>query len=209
MSHRSTLLIVILAPLLLNLPAASIRAQSHQEGKTAALITIPDRNKNAPNSSGIPNPVTVFPISGKPINGLLLGPDPLDTDAVIVEVDGIPLSIKLNEVREIRSIPRLFDEFGRIARNDLKARLDNFVVQLNQDPGSQGYIIAYGDNCQARNEAQNHIDYARDYLINSRSLDASQVSGKDGGFRDSFLFQLYILNPGEAKPEPKPTKSCP
>src|SRR6185436_15015832 len=43
---------------------------------------------------------------------------------------------------------RKFDEYGNIRFNDEKARLDNFAVQLQNEPTSQGYIIAFG-SCDA------------------------------------------------------------
>jgi len=38
-----------------------------------------------------------------------------------------------------RRSARSFDEYGNIKFNDEKARLDNFAVQLQNAPGSQGY----------------------------------------------------------------------
>ena len=43
---------------------------------------------------------------------------------------------------------RKFDEYGNIRFNDEKARLDNFAIQLQNEPTSQGYIIGYG-SCDA------------------------------------------------------------
>src|SRR5205823_13125607 len=34
-----------------------------------------------------------------------------------------------------------FDEYGNIRFNDEKARLDNFAIQLQNEPTAQGYII--------------------------------------------------------------------
>jgi hypothetical protein len=39
---------------------------------------------------------------------------------------------------------RKFDEYGNIRFNDEKARLDNYAIQLQNEPGSQGTIIVYG-----------------------------------------------------------------
>src|SRR4029077_3471509 len=54
---------------------------------------------------------------------------------------------------------RKFDEYGNIKFNDEKARLDNYSIQLQNEPGSQGYIIAYG-SCEG--EAQARADRAKD-----------------------------------------------
>ena len=42
----------------------------------------------------------------------------------------------------IMNKPRKFDEYYDIARNDEKARLDNYAIQLQQEPGSQGAVRA-------------------------------------------------------------------
>ncbi|MDT5159221.1 MAG: hypothetical protein QOH51_3578, partial [Acidobacteriota bacterium] len=40
--------------------------------------------------------------------------------------------------------PRKIDEYGNIRFNDEKARLDNYAIELQNDPTSQGYLICYG-----------------------------------------------------------------
>jgi hypothetical protein len=66
--------------------------------------------------------------------------------------------------------PRLFDEYGNIRFNDEKARLDNYAIQLQNEPTSQGYIIAFG-SCDA--EGQTRGNRAKDYLVNTRGIDAA------------------------------------
>ena len=38
-----------------------------------------------------------------------------------------------------RSDAMKFDEYGNIKFNDEKARLDNYAIQLQNEPGAQGY----------------------------------------------------------------------
>ena len=40
--------------------------------------------------------------------------------------------------------PRKIDEYGNIRFNDEKARLDNFAIELQNDPTAQGYLVCYG-----------------------------------------------------------------
>lgn len=68
---------------------------------------------------------------------------------------------------------RKFDEYGNIAFNDEKARLDNFAIQLQNEPGAQGYIVAYG-SCAG--EAQRRADRAKDYLVTTRGLDPGRIT---------------------------------
>ncbi len=65
-----------------------------------------------------------------------------------------------------------FDEYGNIKFNDEKARLDNYAIQLQNQPGSQGYIVVYG-SCEG--EAQARADRAKDYLVNTRGIDPGRI----------------------------------
>jgi len=71
------------------------------------------------------------------------------------------------------AVCRKFDEYGNIAFNDEKARLDNFAIQLQNEPGSQGYIVAYG-SCAG--EAQRRADRAKDYLVTARGIDPGRIT---------------------------------
>jgi hypothetical protein len=90
-----------------------------------------------------------------------------------------------------------FDEYGDIKFNDEKARLDNYAIQLQNQPGSQGYILAYG-SCAG--EAQARADRAKDYLVNTRGIDAGRLMAVDGGCRSELLVQLWIVPTGAAAP---------
>jgi hypothetical protein len=92
---------------------------------------------------------------------------------------------------------RKFDEYGNIRFNDEKARLDNFAVQLQNEPGSTGYIIGYG-SCDA--EGLTRANRAKDYLVNTRGIDASRIMVVDGGCRSELLVQLWIAPQGAAAP---------
>ncbi|HKP46836.1 MAG TPA: hypothetical protein VJT50_09565 [Pyrinomonadaceae bacterium] len=93
--------------------------------------------------------------------------------------------------------PRKFDEYGNIRFNDEKARLDNFAIQLQNEPGSQGYIIAYG-SCAG--EAQARADRAKDYLVNTRGIDAGRIVTMDGGCRSDLAVELWIVPSGATPP---------
>lgn len=93
--------------------------------------------------------------------------------------------------------PVKFDEYGNIKFNDEKARLDNYAIQLQNSPGSQGYIIAYG-SCEG--EAQARADRAKDYLVNTRGIDASRLMTIDGGCRSDLTVQLWVVPTGATAP---------
>ena len=90
-----------------------------------------------------------------------------------------------------------FDEYGNIKFNDEKARLDNYAIQLQNQPGSQGYIIAYGA-CEG--EAQARADRAKDYLVNTRGIDAGRLVTIDGGCMSELKVELWVVPTGATAP---------
>jgi hypothetical protein len=105
--------------------------------------------------------------------------------------------------------PVKFDEYGNIKFNDEKARLDNYAIQLQNDPGSQGYIIAYG-SCEG--EAQARADRAKNYLVNTRGIEAGRIVTIDGGCRSDLTVQLWIVPSGATPPAADTTSNispCP
>jgi hypothetical protein len=94
-------------------------------------------------------------------------------------------------------LPTKFDTYGNIRFNDEKARLDNFAIQLQNDPTSQGYIIGYG-SCDA--EGQTRANRAKDYLVNTRGIDASRIVVVDGGCMPELRVDLWIVPSGATPP---------
>jgi hypothetical protein len=88
---------------------------------------------------------------------------------------------------------RKFDEYGNIRFNDEKARLDNYAIQLQNEPTATGYIIGYG-SCDA--EGLTRANRAKDYLVNTRGIDASRIVTVDGGCLPELQVQLWICPQG-------------
>jgi hypothetical protein len=102
-------------------------------------------------------------------------------------------------------VNRKFDEYGNIRFNDEKARLDNFAIALQNEPGAQGHIIAYGGRRGRAGEAQARADRARDYLVNTRGIDPGRIVTVDGGFRENLTVELWIVPTGAPAPTASPT----
>ena len=98
-----------------------------------------------------------------------------------------------------------FDEYGNIRFNDEKARLDNYAIQLQNDPNARGAIIAYGGRRGRRGEAQARANRARDYLVNTRGIDAGRIDTIDGGYRDELTVELWVVPAGATAPTASPT----
>jgi nucleoid-associated protein YejK len=97
---------------------------------------------------------------------------------------------------------RKFDEFPDISRNDEKARLDNFGIELQNDPTSTGYVIVYPGRASKRAEVQDHFGRVVDYLVNSRGMDASRIKTIEGPKRDQLHVELWVTPQGATAPNP-------
>ncbi len=116
---------------------------------------------------------------------------------------GMPCPASCTVSIPIEVKPKKFDEYYDIARNDEKARLDNFAIQLQSEPGSQGYIIIYPSSKAKSNEAQDRATRISDYLINTRGIDASRFSINMGKAREGWLFELWVVPQGAQPPVPQ------
>jgi hypothetical protein len=77
-------------------------------------------------------------------------------------------------------------------------------VAWQNDPGSNGYIIAYGGRRGPAGEAQARADFAKNYLVNSRGIDAGRIMTLDGGFREEATTELWLVPSGAVPPTASP-----
>jgi hypothetical protein len=95
-----------------------------------------------------------------------------------------------------------FDEFPDISRNDEKARLDNFGIELQNDPTATAYVIVYPGRTSKRSDVQHHSSRIVDYLVNSRGLDQHRIVTLVGPVRDELYVELWITPQGATPPNP-------
>jgi hypothetical protein len=101
-----------------------------------------------------------------------------------------------------RLTSRKFDEFPDISRNDEKARLDNYGIELQNDPTATAYVIVYPGRSGKRGDVQHHASRIVDYLVNSRGLDKSRIVTLVGPVRDNLYVDLWITPQGATPPNP-------
>jgi hypothetical protein len=102
-------------------------------------------------------------------------------------------------VRPLAEVARKFDEYGDIRFNDEKARLDNYAIELQNQPSNTGTIVVFG-NCAGAGQARG--DRAKDYLVNTRGIDAGRLTVIDGGCREDLVVELWIVPSGATAPTP-------
>lgn len=100
--------------------------------------------------------------------------------------------------RPAEIVNREVDEFGAQSNDEIRGRLDNFFVALQNDPAAQGYIINYGPAREvARRETlmRNHIRF--------RNFDASRITFVRGDDNGGTIRTRLVLSPSGA-PTPTP-----
>jgi hypothetical protein len=96
-----------------------------------------------------------------------------------------------------------YDSYGKIPFEAAAARLDNFMVQLENlnegKPHYRGFIIVYAGRSAYATEASGIAACAKNYLVSVRQADPETVIAADGGYRDELTIELYII-PNDAYP---------
>jgi hypothetical protein len=103
-------------------------------------------------------------------------------------------------------LARKFDEYGNIRWGDEKGRLDNFAVELQNEPTAQGYILCYGGKVGREGEARLRCHRAVAYVVSrQRGIEASRIVTVDGGYREDLTVELWVVPSGWTPPAASPT----
>src|SRR5205085_51932 len=65
-------------------------------------------------------------------------------------------------------VARKFDEFGDVYVTDIKARADNFAIELQNNPMTKGFIIVYRSRRDLPGLSFRYADRIREYLVSTR-----------------------------------------
>lgn len=102
-------------------------------------------------------------------------------------------------------VAREFDECNSCTYDDQKARIDNLAVELQRDPTTRAYVIAYGGRMNPIGQVERLMTRAREYLINERGIGADRFTVVNGGFREEDSVELWVVPSGAAAPKATPT----
>ena len=97
---------------------------------------------------------------------------------------------------------RKFDEFPDIQRNDEKARLDNLVIELQNDPSATAYVVVYPGRASKRGDVQHHSSRIVEYIVNSRGIDEKRIVTLVGSTRNELFVELWVTPRGATPPNP-------
>lgn len=101
-------------------------------------------------------------------------------------------------------VPHKIDEYSDVPFASERKRLENFAKQMLTYGTTQGYIIAYAGRQARVGEAQRIAKRAKKYLVN-QGVYAGRIQLVDGGHRDKWTVELYVIPVGAIPPEAKPT----
>lgn len=101
--------------------------------------------------------------------------------------------------------PRKIDEYASIRWRDERARLDNYIIELRNDPTASACLICYGGRRSRAGEARRRCARAADYLKRVGGIDAARVITVDGGFREEASVELWVPPAGTTLPVASPT----
>jgi hypothetical protein len=102
-------------------------------------------------------------------------------------------------------VAREFDECNNCTFDDQKARLDTLAVELQNDPTTHAYVIAYGGRTSPIGQVERLMTRARDYLTRERGIDAARIVTVNGGFREGDSVELWLVPSGATPPRATPT----
>jgi hypothetical protein len=127
---------------------------------------------------------------------------------ITVELSGAPRDCRALASRTMQVTPapiacgKPFDLYGDIKFEDEEARLDNFAIQLmNQPLAATGTILLSAGKETYHNEARERLDRIKSYLVDVREIDPVRIVTIDCGFDSILTTTLYIVPPGIAPPQ--------
>lgn len=92
-----------------------------------------------------------------------------------------------------------FDAYGDITFEDEKARLDNFAIQLLNEPAASGQILMFAGRETFKNETAQRLARAKSYLVDVRHIDPNRIATYDCGFTQELNLQIWVV-PVDATP---------
>jgi hypothetical protein len=98
------------------------------------------------------------------------------------------------------------DEFESRSADEDKARLDNCVIQVQNTPGAQLYVIIYPGTDRlstTRNTYERLSKRALDYMVKNRGLDPRNLQIVKGTPRTKTTYEIWIVPPGATPPVPQ------
>jgi hypothetical protein len=98
--------------------------------------------------------------------------------------------------------PEKLDEYSNLPSDDEAAHLDFFADKLFRHPRLRGQIVAYSDPRMARGSYLRRIHGIAKYLTYARGIETNRIAVIDGGYKEQFSTELWLIPEGANPPTP-------
>ena len=131
----------------------------------------------------------------------------------ILIIVGLVLTIASSSEAQ-SSGPRIHNEIDNFCCERFRSVMDEFFAEVTTHPDATGYVIIYEggrhDICSVKRQAavgeideiirtvRNHVAF--------RNVDPKRFSIVDGGYRESWYAEFWIVPKGSTIPNPRPTR---
>ena len=108
---------------------------------------------------------------------------------------------------------RKFDETSDFCCEETRSRLDNFFAELQNNPKARGYVIFYGGKnhpiCNIKKTPRrNELSFITEIFkshVKFRNQNPENFFWVNGGYRENWTAEFWIVPSGADKPKPTPT----
>jgi len=127
-----------------------------------------------------------------------------------VEVSGITTSCptRASYTTEVINcglpIPVKFDQYDLSVENE-NVRLDNFAVQLTDNPGAHALIFGYSSQKVGASVVDSRLKRAKNYLVKRLGCDPERIVTQNAGPRKEPKIELFLVPSGATDPGPETT----
>jgi len=101
-------------------------------------------------------------------------------------------------------VPHKIDQFSAISLGGERKRLEKLRKHLLTYPTTKGYLIVYAGRQTRVGEAQRIAERAKKYLVD-QGIYPPRIQLVNGGYRDKWTVELYLIPVGAIPPDAKPT----
>jgi hypothetical protein len=110
---------------------------------------------------------------------------------------------------------RKIDKFGDLSCDDITLRIGDFFEEVKNLENSKGYVVIYNGKLdyRAKNKIYNypHQNEVKAEIENIKTrikfyyFDENRIVLIDGGFRENFTIEFWLVPNGATPPKPTPT----
>jgi hypothetical protein len=100
-----------------------------------------------------------------------------------------------------------FDSFVATSFEDSGSRFDPFASQLQETQNLKGYVIVYSSKVNESEQASEYAKRARSFLIGERKIPSERIVAMNGGRREEFTVELFLIPNNWNPPMATPTLS--